>query len=242
MATLSWAVLTSASTTPGSIANWLSKASIAVPTGANGATDFIVGEAESWIYRRLRHWRMLTPPQPITLAQGSDTLAIDSFDGFLEPMSIWYLVFGNPYWLTQKMPDQVYQAWAFDGNGNRIQQPPVIFGFNSTYIQLDSQSDNNYPGWLTYYQQPDPLSQDNQTNFVTSVYPRMLRCACMAAACEWAKDNGQGNFDRTYWDALAEQEIMIAQQESDRARRGIEQSGVLIGGAAVGLPSFQGTW
>lgn len=240
MATLSWTILTSASTTPGSIANWLSKNDIT--SGANGVADFIIGEAESWIYRRLRHWKMQTTPQSISLTVDVPTLTIASFAGFLEPLSIWYLNNGGPYWLVQKDPSQVYQSWSYNSNNTRVSNPPVIYSFNQTYIEFDSPPDQTYPGFLTYYKQPEALSESNPTNFVTDLYPRMLRAACMASACEWAKDDGQGNFDRTYWDQIAEVEIEKAKAESDRARRGTVNAGVLIGGGDSGYPAYPGTW
>lgn len=240
MATLSWSILTSSSTTSGSIANWLSKSSIT--SGANGVADYIIGEAESWIYRRLRHWRMLTAPNVIQLVADSDTYSIATLPRFLEPMEIWYLNGGAPYWMTQKTPTEVYQSWSFDGNGNRVAQPPQLYSFDQMYLQFDSPPDQQYSGWITYYQQPEGLNESNQTNFLTDYYQRLLRCACMAAACEWAKDNGQGNFDRTYWDQLAEQEIDVAQRESDRAKRGQINSYVLIGGTGPSWPAYAGTW
>jgi hypothetical protein len=59
-----------------------------------------------------------------------------------------------------------------------------------------------------------------------------MRLACMAAACEWAKDSGQGNFDRTYYDQLAQDEIDKAQAESDRAKRATIAGMMLIGGSS----------
>lgn len=236
---MDWPTLVGASTVSGSIANWMSKASIG-GGGAGGVADTILQEAQAWIYRRLRHWQMLTAPISFNLVQGTDTIPFPT--NFLEPDSIWYLINNSPYWLTQKLPNQIYLAWLFDQNGNRIQQPPVIFSFNGSQIQLDSPPDQNYPAFITYYQQPSNLSQSNPTNFLTTTYPRLLRVACMAGACEWAKDNGQGQFDRTYWDQVAMDEISVAQAESDRARRGAVNAGVLIGGtdAAMGLPAFVG--
>jgi hypothetical protein len=240
MATLTWSILTGANTVPGSISNWLSKASLS--SGPDGVADYVLGEAESWIYRRLRHWKMLTPPQAITLTQGLDTLDISSFDGFLEPMDFWYLNNGGPYWMVQKDATQVYQSWSYNSDNSRQQNPPVIYSFNQTYIQFDSPADQTYPGYLTYYKQPAALSSTNQTNFLTELYARLIRAACMASACEWAKDNGQGNFDRTYWDQIALEEIERAKAESDRARRGTINAGVMIGGADSGFPTYPGTW
>lgn len=240
MATLSWTTLTSASTTAGSIANWMSKASIT--SGANGVADFIVGEAESWIYRRLRHWQMLTPPNSITFTLNSDTLSISSLTNFLEPMDLWYLNNGGPYWMQQKTPSQVYQSWSYNADNTRPSMPPSIYSFNQTNIQFDTPADQAYPAFITFFQQPTALSGSNNTNWLTATYPRLVRAAVMASACEWAKDNGQGNFDRTYWDQIAQDEIDRAQAESDRARRGEINAGVLIGGAGPAFPTYAGAW
>jgi hypothetical protein len=226
-----WAVLTSSSTTAGSIANWLSKASI------QPAADTIVQEACSWAYRRLRHWRMLTAPTPFTMTPGQDTITFPT--GFLEPDLIWLINQGTPYYLTEKDPNQVYRSWQYQSDGTSVQQQPVLYSFNGTHIQLDSPPDQAYTGFITYFAQPDPLSDANPTNFLTDIYPRLLRCACMAGACEWAKDNGQGSYDRTYWDQLAMDEISIAQQESDRARRATINGVQFIGGQGDGgFPSY----
>jgi hypothetical protein len=233
---MSWNSLTGASNQSGAIANWMSKFSIS--SGPGGVADNILQEACSWIYRRLRHWRMLSVPTPFTMSVGSDVIPFPT--GFLEPLALWYLN-GSPFWMTQKEPNQVYQRWLFDGSGVRVPQPPMIYSFNGAQLQMDSPSDQAYAGWIVYYQQPPALSSTNPTNFLTDSYQRLLRCACMAGACEWAKDNGQGQFDRTYWDTLAEDEIYKAQAESDRARRGEVNAAVMIGGGGdSGYPAYGG--
>jgi hypothetical protein len=204
-----------------------------------GPAMVIVQEAEAFIYRRLRHWQMLTAPVPITMTIGSDTIPMPA--GFLQPMSLWYLNNGAPLWMTEKLPNQVYAAWSYNADNTRVQQAPMIFSFNQSAIQMDSPADAAYPGFITYYQQLPALSASNTNNFLTDTYPRLLRCACMAAACEWAKDNGQGQFDRTYWDQLCLDEIYTAQAESDRARRGVENAAVLVGGGGSnGFPAYAG--
>jgi len=216
-----WPTLTGAATVPGSIAQWMSKSSL------QPSADTILQEACSYIYRRLRHFRMLSAPTPITMTIGQDTLPFPA--DFLEPVQLW-LLNGSPFFLTEKAPQQITMQYQFDGSGNRVQQQPCWYSFNGSAIMLDSPPDQVYPAWLVYYQQPAPLSETNPTNFLTDSYQRLLRCACMAGACEWAKDNGQGQFDRTYWDTLAEDEIYKAQAESDRARRGEINAAMMIGG------------
>jgi hypothetical protein len=129
-------------------------------------------------------------------------------------------------------PQEVLANWAYDGNGNRVQQQPQLYWFDQTNINFDSPPDLAYAYVLMYFQQPAPLVV-SQTNFLTETYPRLMRCALMAAACEWMKDSGQGQIDRTYWDTLAQDEIEKAQMESDRARRGTVAGPVLIGGGVT---------
>jgi hypothetical protein len=58
----------------------------------------------------------------------------------------------------------------------------------------------------------------------------------MAQGAEWTKDSGSGAFDRTYWDELFENEIMKAQEESDRAFRAADIGAIFEGGGSGGLP------
>lgn len=212
--------LTGNKTTPGSIASWLNDSRI------QGDVPEIVLEAESWIYRRLRHWRMLTPPVPGTLTIGQDNIPLPA--DCLEPFQMWTT--GNfQQCISQRTPQEVLACWAFDGNGNRVQQQPQMFYFNQTNIYFDSPPDQAYAYVLQYFQQPAPLAV-SISNFLTQTYPRLVRLACMAAGCEWTKDSGQGQFDRTYWDTLAQDEIEKAQTESDRARRGTMAGAMLVGG------------
>lgn len=226
---MDYAQITGARGTPGSLATWLNDSRIPpdVPE--------IVLEAESWIYRRLRHWRMLTAPIPGTMTIGQPFIAIPP--DCLEPFLL--MTTGNYQQpITQKTPQEVLANWAYDGNGNRVQQQPEMFWFDQTNINFDSPPDLAYAYVLMYYQQPQPLAV-SQTNFITQIYPRLMRCALMAAGTEWMKDSGQGQFDRTYWDTLAQDEIEKAQMESDRARRGTVAGPILIGGGiASNFPGY----
>lgn len=212
--------LTGAKGMAGSVATWVNDSRIP------GDVPEIVLEAESWIYRRLRHWRMLTPPVGGTLTTGQDYIPLPT--DCLEPFQMWTT--GNyQQCISQRTPQEVLANWAFDGSGNRVQQQPLMFYFNQLNIYFDSPPDQAYAYVLQYYQQPQPLAV-SISNFLTQTYPRLVRCACMAAATEWMKDSGQGQFDRTYWDTLAQDEIEKAQTESDRARRGTMAGAMLVGG------------
>jgi hypothetical protein len=98
-----------------------------------------------------------------------------------------------------------------------------MYYFDQFTLRFDSPPDQAYSTAFLYFQQPAPLAS-SISNFLTVYYPRLLRLTCMAAACEWLKDFGQGTVDRTYYDQLAQDELEKAQVESDRARRAIQAS------------------
>lgn len=228
---LTWSALVGTTSTPGSIARWLNKSTLG--SGAASDADLILQEATGWIVTRLRHWQMLTAPIRSTMSVGDDTITVPA--DMLEPDFIMIAGLasdGNFYQqtLVQKPINDIYMAWGYDGQGNRLQQTPRLYSFNASKIQMDAQPDLAYPYVFTYYQRPALLSTTNQTNFLTSLYPRLLRCACMMLGAEWTKENMQGSFDRTYWEQAAQAELMEVQAQSDRARR-----------AAVADPTFPGS-
>ena len=231
---LTWSTLTGSNNTPGAIARWLNVSTLTSGTG--GDADMIVQEATSWIYPRLRHWKMLTAPQSATMTVGADQIAVPS--DMLEPdfLMIAGAVSGAFYQqeLIQKPIDDIYRAWNYNGDGTRVQQQPMLYSFNQTYIQLDSPPDQAYPYVRTYYALPAALSSTNTTNFLTDVYPRLLRCVCMMMGAEWTKESNQGQYDRTYWTEQAMAEIAEAQAQSDRARRAIKAGAIADVGVDAG--------
>lgn len=230
---MDYAQLTGPKGTPGAISTWTNNSRIQQDVAE------IVLEAESWIYRRLRHWRMMSAPLTGALVSGSDNLALPG-DG-LEPIML-VLTGTTQAEIVQKTPQDVIGAWAFDGTGARVQQQPQYYYFDQSAFRFDSPADQAYPYALLYFQQPAPLAT-TVSNFLTETYPRLLRCAVMAAACEWLKDFGQGDAGREYYDVRAMAEIDKAQEESDRARGRVVASAVIVGGAGfAGLPPYGGNY
>lgn len=230
---LTWNILTGSSTTSGALARWLNKSTLT--SGVGGDADLLLQEATSWIFTRLRHHKMLTAPINAAMVVGNDQIVVPADMLELDFMMIAGVVNGTFYQqeLTQKPTNQIYRAWTYDGTGARIQQTPLIYSFNQSYIQLDQQPDLAYPYVYTYYQLPAVLSSGNTTNFLTTFYPRLLRCVCMMMGAEWTKEANQGQFDRTYWEQQAADELNAAQAQSDRARRAIN-GGVTIDEQPVG--------
>lgn len=214
---LTYTQLIGSSSTDGSIANWLNHASIV------NSADTIVAEAEAWIYRDLRHWRMLTSTTGAFTANiGGTTTVVDYIalpGDYLEDKLLYItgIYFSR---MVRKTLEEVISLYGYDGNGNRIVQQPYYYYNDQTNLKFDSAPDQAYPYLLYYYQQPASLATVNGgVNFLTQFYPRLLRCACCMMAAEFMKDAGQGNYDRTYWMTQASGELAKAQVESDRAQR-----------------------
>lgn len=200
--------------TAGSIASWINSDSVTpvAPT--------LIQEAESFIYRRLRHWKMLTKATG-NMVIGNDFVAQPS--DYLEARTL--MITGiNKRLLDRKTIDEVTAAYQYDGTGVRVNQQPGIYSNDGTTLAFDSPSDQTYPYMLRYYQQPLALGPSNLTNFITSLYPRLMRVALMAGASEFMKDAGQGTYDRTYWEQLIMAEIMASQAESDHEQRAVTGS------------------
>lgn len=205
--------LVAAKGTAGSIADWTNDSRI-----VNSAPT-IVDEAQDVIYRRLRHWRMMPPPVTGTMVTTGFAQPSMVPSDMLEPD--YLLITGTSrYLLQQRTMQEVMAAWSYDQNGVLVVQPPRIFSFDQTNFNLDSTPDQAYPYALLYYQMPARLSASNTTNFLTTYCTRLMRTTIMMLACEWTKEIGQGQFDRTYWEQQASAELSAVQAESDRARRG----------------------
>lgn len=221
---MSYTTLTGAKTVAGSIANWINHAD------AQASAATILEEAESLIYRRLRHWRMVTK-QAVSMTVGQDYIALSTFVNYLEDKILKYNGMVNNMIYTDRIDRQditiVQEAYSFNSSGARVQQTPQIFYVDGDNINFDSPADLAYPCLFSYFKQPASLSVSNTTNWLTVYYPRLVRCACMAGAAEFMKDAGQGNYDRTYWENEAEKEIMIAQAESDMQNRSNESGAIM---------------
>lgn len=214
---MNYSQLIAASTSAGSIANWLNHSSL-VAVAPN-----IVEEAESAIYRRLRHFRMLTPVNgTMTTSQSTVTLPTDYLEDKL--FFLTGTAFGR---VPRKTLDEVIANYSYDGTGVRVKSRPNMFFNDSANINFDTIMDQTYLYTLYYYQQPVALSTSNTTNFLTSTYPRLVRVACMTAAAEFMKDIGVGNYDRMYWAQMTEEEIDKAQRESDRSQHTVEAGMIL---------------
>lgn len=208
---MDYTTLIGSSTTSGSLSNWINQAQVQTAASA------IITDAESWIYTRLRHWRMLVET-PANMVIGTDSIPLpsDATTPYLETKSL-YITGINFQKLVMKTEEEVKASYGYDGTGARVQQMPMIFYQSASLLKFDSPPDQTYAYELVAYQRPIALST-SLTNFLTAQYSRLLRAACMIGVCEFNKNQD----DKTYWVQVAMNELDIAQAESDRGQRALE--------------------
>lgn len=226
---MDYTTLVASKSTAGSLASWINHATI------QASAPTIVAEAEAWIYRRLRHWQMKKQTTGVmTVSTSIDYIALPSdylADKILKIAGLVAAttqVFNTA--LKRKTDEFVQDCYQYDNTGARIQQMPRYFytlGGATPSLKFDSPADLAYPYIFTYYAQPAALS-GTLTNFLTTYYPRLMRCACMIGAAEFMKDIGQGSIDRTYWIGEAEKELFMAQSESDMEHRSDDGGAVIL--------------
>ena len=226
---MDYATLVASKSTPGSIGDWCNDSRV-----VNSAT-IIVDEAQDWIYQRLRHWRMMPPPVTGTMPTTVNYMTPPA--DMLEPNFL--MITGvNRRIIRQVAYQEVMAAWTYDSNGNLLVQMPRFYSFDQTFLQFDSVPDQAYPYAFLYYQMPARLSSSNTTNFLTTYCERLMRTVIMMHACEWTKEIGQGQFDRSWYESEAMKELDRVQAASDRARRGVSGGWIDGGGDhSYGWPS-----
>lgn len=171
-------------------------------------------------------------------APGTDILSVPT--DFLEPYRLFVTanmnIPGNSQRIDLRTPDEVIASYSYNGLGNRLQQQPAIYYFSNGGLFMDCPPDQPYPYSLLYFQAIPTLSVSNTTNWLTTYYPRLFRCAILMYAVEWTKESGSGQFDRTYWMQQAELELEAAQTESNYAHRSAVLGEIQIGGGPPGSP------
>jgi hypothetical protein len=70
---------------------------------------------------------------------------------------------------------------------------PTFWAIHDEMVQFDVAFDTATSFQLAYYRQPELLSTDNETNWLTERYPLLLRKACQAQAADFMKDGEEYN-------------------------------------------------
>lgn len=193
-------------TTAGSIKNWINRNTT--------DPDTVLTDAQALIYTTLRHWKMKAEATGTMTASSSTGVALpsDYLDG--RQLRITGLYAAR---LKKGDESSVQDHYQYDGSGVRIAEQPRWWYVSGTAAKFDSLPDQAYPYLLNYYSRPAALDTNTTTNFLTTDLPRLLRTACMLIACEFEKEVGQGQYDRTYWQQQFDKQLLDAQAVSNIA-------------------------
>lgn len=202
MAGFTYTILTGAKSVEGSIKFWANHSSV--------PADQVLTEAQAFIYSRLRVREMIATAT-VTAAIGASTFTLPT--RFLEPIRLLPDGWGESLPFVHENLHQRFR----EEDGDLYQGDPTEWTIADEVGVFDSQLVTAFSGRMSFYQRPaDLASSSNETNFLTTRYPTLVRYACTA----FAYDHRKRRADATEMRLLAMNEIEEANRESDRGRRG----------------------
>lgn len=171
--------LTGPKTVDGAIRNWVNRSDIPAIT--------ILTEAQAMIFERLRV-REMTGRATLTFPAATQTAALPA--RFLDPIGFKPHEWGHDMPFVHENTLGEYR----DADGVLMSGTPSCWTIVGDTAYVNVLPDATFAGILLYYGAPAPLSGGNETNFLTSRYPTLLRYACMAKAYEHMKDQMAANY------------------------------------------------
>lgn len=172
---MTFTTLVGLKTVSGSIKSWMNYGKV----DAEG----VLLEAETMIYQRLRVREMRSSD---TLTVGVGKASVDLPDGFLDPLKLRDIT--NDCRITLKSEDEIedIRTWtdAVLDSGD-----PAYYAIYDEQIQFDCKTTTAWRARALFYKQPDPLSTSNETAWITTRYPHILRMACLATGARFANDD-----------------------------------------------------
>jgi hypothetical protein len=173
----------------------------------------ILTEAQAWIYQRLRVYDMLQTAD-VSIVSGESTA--DFPTGYLDPLHL-----GIPGVIPRIRLKEHEWFRTNLGWGSDAVLPsgaPTYWTNIGGRFQFNTIADQNYTAKFMHYARPAALSVSNETNWLTTRYPTLLKRACMIFSSEARKEWSM--MDRAEVRALAD--IDEIKRESDLALRGVE--------------------
>lgn len=202
---MNYSDLIAAKTTAGSIKRWVNYSQL--------DAEQIVLEAQALIWQTLRVREMRTEFSDLSLADGDSYKALP--DGFLDPISLKDVTNNIDLRLVPEpnlVRSRVYEsAVLIDGTPQQY----AIFGEK---LQFECTYESAATLKLVGYKTPTVLSASNETNFLTSRYPHLLRVACVTQAYDFMSNMAKYQSNMTLLSALIEK----TNAESDLSYRGAE--------------------
>lgn len=198
-ATISYETLVGDMELSGSIRNMIGRADI--------SAEYILTEAQSWLYERMRVREMLAAAE-LSIASGQSSGALPG--DYLDPVQ-WL-----PYGATAELPFVAPTAIAKSTSALGVVQSgtPGRWTAIGSSAHVNVAPTSTYSGTLTYYARPAALSAGNPANFLTTRHPTALRLVCMAFSYQMI-----GDAKATAFFADAEQAVQVANAAAEKDAR-----------------------
>ena len=180
--------LTGLKTVSGSIANWINRSDLPVSE--------TLTEAQALIYETLRV-REMQARAVLTFALSTQTASLPT--GFLDPIGYQPYEWGGDLSFVHENGLNEYR----DSAGTLESGTPSRWTVVGETAYVDVLPSAAFSGIILYYKSPTVLSVSNETNFLTSRYPSLLRYACMAKAYEHGKSDMAANYLQLTFQTIA---------------------------------------
>lgn len=191
-----YGTLTGPKSTQGSIRSWVNYELIDV----EGA----LLDAQAYIYGALRT-REMRSVAPVVLPAGAQDAPLPP--GFLEPLKMT-----DPEGMTVDSKDEAELLRLRTDEA----YVPSYYGIWDERFQFDTKAPEDLALQLLHYRRLPYLGRQNQTNFLTTRYPNLLRVACLMHAADGIQDDAE----YARWKQRTDELIAKANVEADLAARG----------------------
>lgn len=189
--------------TAGSIKNWINDDSVDPGT--------ILAESQAHIYSKLRVQEMIVTTSAFSVGIDVEVVAM--------PTSCLDIIHFR--WLTpdlialQKITiDECFNRRLYNTDGTLVQDLPRWYAIQGGNLQFPVRNNVARVAFLAYYATPTILSATNTSNFLCTLYPRILRTFCMSFANEFKKEYQAAN----EWLQKGEDQIQNVAQTMDDLR------------------------
>jgi hypothetical protein len=197
-----YGTLTGTKSAVGSIRSWVNYELIDVEGALLDAQAYIYGAL------RVREMRSLA-----TVAIEAGAFSAPLPPGFLEAIK-FQLPNGDE--IQPKDEADLLELQMRDDDGELEESEPSAYAIWDEAFQFDAKSPFAYPARLLHHRRLPYLGRQNQTNFLTTRYPGLLRVACLMHAADGIQDDEQ----YARWKSRTDELIARANVEADLAMRG----------------------
>jgi hypothetical protein len=202
---MDWTTLTGAKTVAGSVASWVN--SDKVPSAD------VVADAENWLAQKLRTRRMEARADVTLLTGDSDLDLTSDLPGFLDPVNVYIRGYGMIESIPEDDIDRVRDA---DVDGTLQADTPAYYAVVGDRMIFDTKADQDYVLSVTYFKEPDALSDSTATNLYTTRYRVLFKAVAMGFAYVFLKDETRAA--ALFQSALSH--IQTLEETDDLVRRG----------------------